>query len=261
MNGQGAALWAEVLKARRSRMPAITVLGGAIAPVVGGVFMVILKAPVWARQHGLIGAKAQLAAGTADWPTYWVLLAQAVAVGGLGLFALIAIWVFGREYSDRTAKDLLALYTARRAIVGAKFIVVGVWSMVIPALIFLEGLGIGTAVGLPGWSSDLMLGAVRQIGITAGLTVLLVTPSAWVASAGRGYMAPIGVLFLVIVLAQILAAVGWGVAFPWSIPALMSGIAGEATPLLGLGSYLLVLLTGSVGIIGTLGWWQYADQA
>ena len=133
--------------------------------------------------------------------------------------------------------------------------------MLIAALIFLEGLGIGTAVGLPGWSSGLTLGAARQIAITAGLTVALVTPFAWVASAGRGYMAPIGVLFLVIVLAQILAAVGWGVAFPWSIPALLSGIAGEATPVLGLGSYLLVLLTGVVGIIGTLGWWQYADQA
>ena len=242
-------------------MPVITALGGAIAPVVGGIFMAILKDPVWARQHGLIGAKAQLAAGTADWPTFWALLAQAVAVGGLVLFGLIAIWVFGREWSDRTAKDLLALPTARRAIVGAKFIVVGVWSMLIAVLIFVEGLGIGSAVGLPGWSSGLMLDAAGQIAVTAALTFALATPFAWAASAGRGYMAPIGVLFLVLVLAQILAAAGWGVAFPWSIPALLSGVAGEATPLVGLGSYLLVLLTGCAGIVGTLGWWQRADQA
>jgi len=260
MNGLRAALWAEVLKARRSPMPLITALGGSIAPVVGGVFMAILKDPVWARQHGLIGAKAQLAAGTADWPTFWALLAQAVAVGGLILFGLIAIWVFGREWSDRTAKDLLALPTPRSAIAGAKFIVVGVWSALIAALIFFEGLGIGAAVGLPGWSSGLMLDAARWIAVTAGLTVALVTPFAWAASAGRGYLAPVGTLFLVLVLAQIVAAAGWGVAFPWSIPALMSGIAGPATPRVGIGSYLLVVLTGVAGVIGTLVWWQCTDQ-
>lgn len=260
MNGQRAALWAEMIKARRSPMPVITALGGSIAPVVGGVFMVILKDPAWARQHGLIGAKAQMVAGTADWPTFWGLLAQAVAVGGLGLFGLIAIWVFGREWSDRTAKDVLALPTPRRAVVGAKFIVVSVWSMLIATLIFVEGLGIGTAVVLPGWSSGLMLNAARQIALTAGLTVALVTPFAWAASAGRGYMAAIGVLFLVVVMAQIVAAAGWGTAFPWSIPALISGIAGDATPLIGASSYVLVLLTGGIGVIGTLAWWQYADQ-
>ena len=261
MNGLGAALWSEALKARRSPIPVITALGGTIAPVVGGVFMAILKDPVWAREHGLIAAKAELAASTADWPTFWALLVQAVAVGGLILFGLIAIWVFGREWSDRTAKDLLALPTARPAIVGAKFIVVGVWSMLIAALIFVEGLGIGSAVGLLGWSSPLMLDAARRIAVTAVLTVALVTPFAWAASAGRGYMAPIGVLFLVLVLAQVLAAAGWGLKFPWSIPALMSGVAGEATPLVGLGSHLLVLLTGCAGIIATLGWWQRADQS
>ena len=36
-----------------------------------------------------------------------------MAAGGLFLFGFLFIWVFGREYSDRTAKDLLALPTAR----------------------------------------------------------------------------------------------------------------------------------------------------
>jgi ABC-2 type transport system permease protein len=71
--------------------------------------MIILKDPEAARSMGLISAKAQMVAGVADWPTYYNVLAQAVAVGGGILFAIIAIWVFGREFSDRTAKELLAL--------------------------------------------------------------------------------------------------------------------------------------------------------
>jgi ABC-2 type transport system permease protein len=181
--------------------------------------------------------------------------------GGLGLFGLIAIWVFGREYADRTAKDLLALPAARSAIVSAKFVVVAVWSILIALLIYVAGLAVGAAVGLPGWSSGLMVDAAIQIAVTASLTMALVTPFAWAASAGRGYLPPVGVLFLVIVLAQIVAAAGWGAVFPWSIPALMSGIAGPETPQMGSTSYLLVLLAGAAGIGGTLAWWQRADQA
>ena len=68
-------------------------------------------------------------AGVADWPTYLDLLAQSIAVGGLILFSLIGSWVFGREFVDRTVKDLLALPTARSAIVAAKFLVIapGQW--------------------------------------------------------------------------------------------------------------------------------------
>jgi ABC-2 type transport system permease protein len=260
MNDLRAALWAERLKLRRSRVPVITALGGSLAPIVGGLFMVILKDPAWARRHGLLAAKAQLAAGTADWPTYWALLGQAVAVGGLVLFGLVAIWVFGREYSDRTATDLLALPTARSTIVAAKFVVVAAWSMLLAALIVVEGLGIGAAVGLPGWSMGLLVDAARRIAVTALLTVALVTPFAWAASAGRGYLPAVGVLFLVIVLAQIVAAAGWGAVFPWSVPALLSGIAGPATPTMGMTSYLLVLFAGLVGVAGTLLWWQHADQ-
>lgn len=82
-----------------------------------------MKDPDLARRLGLISAKAQIVAGSADWPTYLGFLAQATAVGGILLFALIGSWVFGREYSDRTISDLLPLPTPRRSIVLAKFVV------------------------------------------------------------------------------------------------------------------------------------------
>jgi len=47
-------------------------------------------------------------------------------VGLIG-FAFVTGWVFGREYSDRTVKDLLALPTPRLSIVLSKFIVVAIW--------------------------------------------------------------------------------------------------------------------------------------
>ena len=104
--------------------------------MIGGLFMIILKDPEAARSMGLISAKAQLLAGVADWPTFFGILAQAVAVGGAVVFAIVTAWVFGREFRDRTAKELLALPTSRESIVAAKFLVLAVWTLFLTVWIF-----------------------------------------------------------------------------------------------------------------------------
>jgi ABC-2 type transport system permease protein len=224
------------------------------------LFMIILKDPERARSMGLISAKAQLAAGVADWPTLLNLLAQATAVGGGLLFTLVTIWVFGREFSDRTAKELLALPTPRAAIVGAKFVVVGIWAAGLTALVLVLGLVVGAVVGLPGWSSALLWRAAGDLVITAGLTLALMSPVALLASAGRGYLPPLGWAFLTLFLAQILAAIGWGAWFPWAVPALFSELAGPRATQIGLQSYVVVGLTCAAGLVGAFAWWRSADQ-
>jgi ABC-2 type transport system permease protein len=255
-----AALWAETLKARRSKVPWLTALGFSLAPLIGGLFMIILKDPERARSMGLISAKAQLAAGVADWPTMLSLLAQATAVGGGLLFTLVTMWVFGREFSDHTAKELLALPTPRAAIVAAKFVVVGIWAVGLTALVLVLGLIVGAAVGLPGWSTALLWRAAGALVVTAVLTLALMTPVALLASAGRGYLPPLGWAFLTFFLAQILAAIGWGAWFPWSVPALFSELAGPRATQIGLQSYIVVGVTCVAGLAGTFAWWHSADQ-
>ena len=105
MNHFASALWAETLKMRRSKVPFFTAIGFSIAPLAGGLFMIILKDPAAAKSFGLITAKAQLLTGTADWPAFFGFLSQSVAAGGMILFAMITIWVFGREFSDHTVKQ------------------------------------------------------------------------------------------------------------------------------------------------------------
>jgi ABC-2 type transport system permease protein len=217
--------------------------------------MIILKDPEFARRVGLISAKAQLMAGTADWPTYLALLAQAIAVGGIILFGFIGSWVFGREYADRTVKDLLALPTSRSSIVLAKYVVVLLWSAVLAAAVYVVGLAVGAAVALPPVPAETIWQGTNIIAVSAALTIVLVTPVAFFASAGHGYLAPLGITVLAILLAQVLAVAGWGEFFPWSIPALISQ-GGQ----LGIASYAIVILTGAAGVIATIMWWELADQ-
>ncbi|MCE7985240.1 MAG: bacitracin ABC transporter permease [Caldilinea sp. CFX5] len=260
MNAFLTALQVEGLKARRSKVPLLTALGFSLAPLVGGLFMIILKDPEEARRMGLLSAKAQLTVGVADWPAFVGILAQAVAVGGALLFAVITIWVFGREFSDRTVKELLALPTPREAIVSAKFVLIALWGLGLTLLVFALGLVVGTLVDIPGWSWALFRRAVGDV-IGAGLLTLALMPLvALLASVGRGYLPPFGWTILTLFLANIVAYTGWGDWFPWAVPALFSGAAGPRAEQLGLHSYLLVAGTLLIGVTSTLLWWRWADQ-
>ena len=260
MKGLLPALWCETLKLRRSSVPLFTALGFSIAPLMGGLFMIILKDPAAARSMGLISAKAQLTAGTADWPTFFNILAQAVAVGGAILFAIVTAWAFGREFSDRTVKELLALPTSREAIVAAKFVVVAAWTFILSQLVFLIGLIVGNLVVIPGWSQDLLRSATVDVLGSAALTIALLPFVALLASIGRGYLPPFGWTILTVALAQIMAITGWGDWFPWSVPALFGGVAGPRADLVGWHSYLVVMLASILGLIATFYWWRRADQ-
>lgn len=260
MSALGQAAGVEVLKARRSRMPLLTALASSLAPLAGGFFMIVLKDPDLARRVGLISAKAQIVAGSADWPTYLGVMGQAMAMGGVILFSFVASWVFGREYADHTIKDLLALPTSRRAIVLAKFVIVGVWAVALSALTTLMALGIGAAVGLPPAPAGTFGAAAASLAVTAALTFLLMPPVAFMASAGHGYLPPMGFAILALIVGQVVAAAGWGEYFPWAVPALYAGMAGPDYAHMGPISYALVILTGLAGLVATLIWWERADQ-
>ncbi len=242
-----------------SKVPLITILVFTIVPFIGGFSMFVLKDPILAQNLGFISAKAHIM-GTADWPSYFSLLAQAVAIGGLVVFGFIASWIFGREYSDRTIKDLLALPISRNIIVFSKFIVTALWCSVLYIFVLVLGLIVGKVVDIPGWSSDIMIRGTLVFIFCSILTILLSTPVAFFASVGRGYLSPLGFMVFTIVLAQIIAVTGYGQFFPWSIPALISGIAGSDSAMIEGVSIIIVLLTSLFGVVGTMLWWRYVDQ-
>lgn len=249
------AIWVETLKARRSKMPLITALGFVAIALAGGFFMLIIKDPELARRVGLISAKAQITMGAADWPNYLRFMGMAAGPGGIVFFALIGIWAFGREYSDHTVKDLLALPTSRAAIVLSKFVVIAGWAAVLVVILVVVSFAAGSAVGLPPAPMDLVVQSGVKIVIASILAIVLVPVIAFFASAGHGYLPGIGIMALVMGLAQMSSVIGYGEYFPWAIP----GLYAQGTEI-GPVSFVIVLLTGLVGIACTLLWWERADQ-
>lgn len=259
MGDFAAAVRVELLKLRRSRIWWITVLAFGLVVLVDGLFMVILKDPAAARSWGLLGAKAQLTIGVADTPTALGFLAEATAIGGLFVFGLLFIWVFGREFADRTVKDLLALPVPRAAIVAAKFTVATVWCLVLTGWTALLGLGVVGALRLPGTGAGTVGQALVRLLLTAGMTIALVAPFALLASLARGYLAPVGGIVLTVFLGQIVSALGYGAYVPWAVAALYAGTAGVHTRP-GATGYVMVVLVGLAAVLGTQSWWRRADQ-
>lgn len=254
ISGYRAALAAEALKARRSTMPLVTLAVATAAAGVATLFMFILADPARGRRFGLLSQKANLSGFTADWPGLLAFLAQIVAVGDLMLFSFITAWVFGREFTDGTMRYLLALPIPRTTVVLAKYTVVTTWSVALN--IWLTGLILlsGRLLRLPGGALDVLLDGLSHTATATALMLLVTTPVALVASAGRGYLAPLAAALGAVVVAQVTSALGWAGVIPWSIPAVAAGLVPGAR--LDGPAIIIAALTGLSGLAGTISWWR-----
>ncbi len=257
MNNLADMLWIESRKAIRSPMPLWTALGSLVMPLGIAFLIFVSRNPEISQQLGIVSAKADLVAyaGT-DWPAYLAFLGEMVAAGGFLLFILVISWLFGREFVDGTLKDMLAVPVPRSSILVAKFVVVAVWSAALTAISLAAGLIMGAIIGVPGGSIAALLHGSAVVAIMGCLVVVVTLPFALFASIGRGYLLPVGIAILTMMMANLSALVGWGEYFPWAVPGLL---AQGKSPLTSI-SYLIVLLTGLAGVIATYLWWKWADQ-
>lgn len=254
-----ALLQVEFYKIRKSKVIWLTALAFTIAPLMAGVFMFVLKNPEFAESVHLVGAKAQIA-GEANWPSLLNLQAQIIAVGGIFVFGFVNSWVFGREFTDGTAIDLLVLPFSRSLIVVAKFLITFVTNFLLSFYIVVLTCFLGFIIGLPDWTFAAFQTGILLIFIVTILTIFLSTPVAFLASYSRGFLAPLGFVIVVLVFSQIIAALGFGHFFPWSIPALLSEVTMDET-LINIGKLAIILVTSLIGFLGTVFWWRIADYS
>jgi ABC-2 type transport system permease protein len=193
----------------------------------------------------------------ADWAAYLGLFIQMVPAGVFFLLVISISWVFGREFTDGTAKDLLAVPVRRSSILLAKFILIAAWAGLLTMVILVSGFLMGAFLKLTGGSTTLILEGIGRVLLTACLVTLVVLPFAFFASAGRGYLLPLGMAVLALLMANLAVVIGWGEVFPWSIPLIMAQAKEPLPP----ASTLIVILTGLAGMAATWLWWKNTDQS
>ena len=150
---------------------------------------------------------------------------QVLSVAILMVVGIAASWSFGREFVDDALPVLFAIATPRSSIAAAKFVVLAGWALLtVVTTVILTVVG-GLLVGL-----DLDAAAVQTASrVAAGLLgAALATPMALVSSWRRGYLPGIVALIAVVVVTQIVTAMGAGAWFPYATPALWMGMGGAA---------------------------------
>jgi len=246
----------EFMKLRRTRITWVLGLLYAVGPLMLGFMMVVLKNPELGQRMGLLSAKAQLTIGAADWPTY-LMIVGFLFVGGIIVLGIAQAFVFGREYVEGTAKNMLTLPLGRGVFVAAKLTVTAVWFLIMAALVYGEAILIGLLIGLPGFQGR-MLTANAVVAARLCLQVLLLgSVPAWIAVATRGYLAPLGLSILFLLVGDLFAHTGWGPWFPWAIPLMSAGAAGPDAPVPGAGSMLVLVFTFIAGAVAA---WATLDR-
>lgn len=193
--------------------------------------------------------------GERNWTAFFDGFLTLSANMGLIVNFFIASWVFGREFMDKTNKDLVAKPISRITVVLSKFIIIFLWGIVFFTYLFLFGLAVGLLLGFTGISSALVYGALPKYIAISLLYILISTPGAFFASISKGILAPVGILFIIAIAANILNNTGAAVYFPWTIPTVFRE-TGHLYP----ASMAVLISTGAAGIIGTMAWWRFTDQ-
>ncbi|WP_416866430.1 MAG: ABC transporter permease [Imperialibacter sp.] len=253
------AIAPEFLKLRHSTIVWVTFVAFALGPVMGGLSLYLLG-HAGDMGDSPLSEKAKLMNFSADWPSYVGLLTQVVGVGGVVVFGFVASWLFGREYSDKTAKDLLALPASRSSIINAKFVVYAMWCLALVVANLLLGLVVGALLGLDNFDIRVITSGLNTYFATTILVMLLGTPVSFMGIWGKGYLAPIGLVVLMLIVSQIVGAVGLGQYFPWSVPGLYSGISAEMKATLTSTSFGIVGFVAIFGYFATHWWWNKTDQ-
>jgi ABC-2 type transport system permease protein len=256
----GQVIVTEIGKLRRSKVPWFSLAALSMGPLGIALFMWIVREPGRAAQMGLVGAKANLTGLTATWPAFLSMLTLIVGIGGMLLLPFIVAFVFGREYTEGTAKNMLALPVDRSSFVLAKLLVAASWWFVLVVAILAEAFVIGTLLDLPGYLAGLAVTAVGNVLLAAGITYLLVPIVAWITVLGRGYLAPLGFSLAMIALGNVFAKTGWAPWFPWSIVPSLVGMVGKPAASLPASSFLVLVFTFIAGICATIVQFIYADN-
>ena len=216
---------------------------------MAGFVLWMVKNPEAARGLGLVGQKASFAMNglSADWKGLFTMFVELGVAGGMIILSIIVIYIFGREYVEGTAKNMLALPSPGPISSSAKLIVAALWFALLTAFLLAESLAVGAILGLGTPPAGLV---ASEAGISSSRRVLVLALQplvAWVTVASGGYLAPFGYTIATLLIGNLMIRTDWARWCPWSIVAFLGGMTGPRQEDVVLGSGLVLAATFALG--------------
>lgn len=210
-----AAIWAEVMKLAGSTVGRV----GSAAIVIGisAISGSMLIAAATTTDPQLLAKLGPVATG--DWRGFLLGAAQITGAGGLGGFAVVLAWMFGREFGDGTVAGLFALPVRRATIAIAKLIVYAVWATAMSLLLVIALCLVGLLAGLGPLEGDIAAMLARQAALGM-MSIAITVPVAWASTLSRSVLGGVSVAIGLVVVAQVSVLAGLGGWMPLAAPAL-----------------------------------------
>jgi ABC-2 type transport system permease protein len=177
------------------------------------------------------------------------------------LLGLAASYVFGREYFDRTAKNMLTLPIRREAFVAAKLLVLGMWVAGLALVAVVIQACFALLLGIDGFAWRHVWTAAADCLEIAGLIYLTLPVVGVLAMLEKGYIPPMVFSVFMTTAALMVGVTDAAPYFPWSMPLAAAGSAFGPMiepPLLNAWSFVI---SGALFGAGTVALLLYIDRA
>ena len=243
-----ASIWAELVKLAGSTVGRV----GSLAIVIGisVISGSMLLAAATTTDPQLLAKLGPVADGT--WRGFLLGAVQITGAGGLGGFAVILAWMFGREFGDGTIAGLFALPVRRQTIALAKLIVYAIWVCAMSLTLGLALMGVGTFAGLGPVETETWWMLSRQVALGV-MSMAITIPVAWAASLSRSVLGGVSVAIGLVVVAQVSVLAGLGGWMPLAAPALWALSGGADVSAVQLS---LLVPFGALAIVATAVTWR-----
>ncbi|SFD69820.1 bacitracin transport system permease protein [Bacillus sp. 491mf] len=239
-------LYTELLKLKRSNMFLISIIGAAVAPfmiVVASYIHVKTKQPTKAILFTDLFTDAHL---------------YTLLVIGVPLYGVVTAYLFNREYTENTLKNLLTIPVSRIRFIISKFILLFIWIMILTMVSWGLTLLLGLLGSFPGLSNALILQSFMKFLIGGGFLFILSTPIVFLTLIMKTYVSPI-ILTIVITMINVMTANSEHKdLFPWAatIDIVNNKLQPTYPPEY---SYVIIAATAIIGFIATIFYFKRVD--
>jgi len=216
-------LSAEFLKLRRSRMLLWSGLIVAVAAGLGLAVLPVLADPktqaTIAKSGGVFARAVAAGAYNPSWTNYLHIGVQGMSGSwGILTFGLVTAYLFGREFKEGAAKNMLTLPIRREYVVVAKLIVLAVWVFCLGLLSVALTSVAAAVLGAAGFSWAAVFASIRETILAIAPLYLTLPLVAWFAVRGRGYLQPMLYSLGVMMVGNALVQTPASRYFPWNMP-------------------------------------------
>ncbi|MCR8845175.1 ABC transporter permease [Paenibacillus sp. SC116] len=238
-------LYTELLKLKRAKMFMISVIGSMAAPIMMFIAFLSMKRE---KPETIL---------TFDVSFYNTNLNVLMLIGTL-LYGVIAAYLFSREYTEDTLKNLLTIPVSKTSLIVSKWLLLLLWIFMLTLVAWVMTLLLSFVAQFEGLSVAVIVDSLRQFFVGAFLLFLLSTPIILITMLFKNFVPTI--IFTAVVTMANLTVIDtdYQGLFPWSAVHMVVTNSTEFVYPISY-SYAIIFATSILGLAATIVYFKRSD--